>query len=98
MGGINLIGRTTPGRRPGAARRARVLRPHVRALSVSGRAYEVRSGRGSHSYRVRLAYAGGNALGLCECAASASGKLCYHLPVALGFAAGIKAAGKGVAR
>jgi hypothetical protein len=79
-----------------AQRRARVLRPHVRAVSVSGRDYEVRSGRGDHSYRVRLAYSGGNVLGLCECASGADGKVCYHLPVALGFASGIKRMRKGV--
>jgi hypothetical protein len=79
-----------------AQRRAHVLRPHVRALDIDRKVYEVRSGRGDHSYRCRLAYAGGNVLGLCECAAGADGKLCYHLPVALGFAAGIKAARKAV--
>jgi hypothetical protein len=77
-----------------AQRRACVLHPHIKAVSLERRDFEVKSGRGDHSYRVRLAYAGGNVLGLCECAAGADGKVCYHAVSALGFAAGIKAARK----
>jgi hypothetical protein len=79
-----------------ATRRARVLRPHVRALSVVDRVYEVRSGRGEHSYRCRLAYACGQALALCECRAGQDGQLCYHAVSALSLAVGIKAARKAV--
>jgi len=60
-----------------AVARSKELKPRV--IFISDRVFEVQSTNNSNSYTVRFDVKNGNPFGQCECKASETGRICYHI-------------------